>query len=221
MSDRAGDLERYLELLAGTEPGGRLIEIRFRLRVGMGQVFIGAERPHSAADVIRGLSRERDTFTGVLLRDRPAGGRGAVSRAHLVWVELDAPAAGRLLDRAPAPPSMTIASGTPGHLHAYWLLHAPVTPDEAQTANRKLALAVGGDLASVDAARILRPPETVNHKHQPPKPGRAPGARPLAHATTSQRLTAGLTDPRPVAAVPAPARDATQIARDRAAAAWG
>jgi hypothetical protein len=37
-----------------------------------------------------------------------------------------------------------------------------------ERANRRLPHHLGGDLASVDAARILRPPESLNHKHSPP-----------------------------------------------------
>jgi hypothetical protein len=38
------------------------------------------------------------------------------------------------------------------------------------SANRRLAYALGADLASADAARILRVPGTLSHKHQPPTP---------------------------------------------------
>jgi RepB DNA-primase from phage plasmid/CHC2 zinc finger len=116
-----------------------------------------------------------------------------VSRSHLVFVELDAPASERLLERSPAPPSMLVASGTPGHVHAYWLLCAPVSAQAAQDANRLLALRVGGDLASVDAARILRPPQTFNHKHRPPIEVRLELLEPQ-RAYQLEELTAGLED---------------------------
>jgi hypothetical protein len=65
---------------------------------------------------------------------------------------------------------MIVSSGTPGHAHAYFALSAPVTVAQLERANRRLAQALGGDLASVDAARILRPPSSWNHKHSPPMP---------------------------------------------------
>jgi len=52
---------------------------------------------------------------------------------------------------------MVIASGTPGHVHAYWQLAAPIGVLELEQANRRLAHHLHGDLSSVDAARILRP----------------------------------------------------------------
>ena len=67
---------------------------------------------------------------------------------------------------------MLVASGSPGHLHAYWQLKRQIGVADLERANRRLAYCLGGDLASVDAARILRPPATWNHKHEPPAPVR-------------------------------------------------
>ncbi len=44
------------------------------------------------------------------------------------------------------------------------------TVADVQRANRRLAFALGADVASAEAARILRPPGTVNHKHHSPAP---------------------------------------------------
>ena len=55
-------------------------------------------------------------------------------------------------------------------MHAYFALSAPVTVPELERANHRLAHALCGDLASVDGARILRPPSSWNHKHSPPAP---------------------------------------------------
>lgn len=165
-----GDLERYLQVLAAAEPEGRFLELRYRRAVGMGQRFLPAVDVDGAARLARQLGAGSDTYVGVALRDRPAGGRGAVTDSRMLFVEVDAQASRRLLQRAPAPPSMTVQSGTPGHLHAYWLLSRSVPGPEIKAANRKLAYRVGGDLASVDEARILRPPQTLNFKHQPPRP---------------------------------------------------
>jgi hypothetical protein len=191
---RERPLERYLRLLAGSDPGERLLEIRYRRPVGMRQRFIPAHDLEQAARLLRRLGPQTDAYVGVLLRDRRSGGRDAVTRSHLVFVELDAPASERLLERSPAPASMRVASGSRGHAHAYWLLREPVSAQAAQAANRKLAYRVGGDLASVDATRILRPPQTFNHKHRPPAEVRLQ----LLDEERSyllEELTAGLEDP--------------------------
>ncbi len=167
----AAELDRYLRMIAGPSPGARLLEIRFALRRrDMGRVFLAAHSAPGAARFIRRLAAGTDVYVGVALRDRRAGGRDAIDRSHLAFVEIDIPDALRRVTDFPHPPSMVITSGTPGHAHAYWSLRAAIDVRELERANRQLAYHLGGDLASVDAARILRPPASWNHKHSPPAP---------------------------------------------------
>ena len=171
--NRDGELEAYLDLLAGEEPAGRLIEIRYTTGPGeMAHRFIDAADRARARQLIGALARRTDVYTGVLLRNRPSGGRHAVSRSHLVFIETDDAEASERLARFAHQPTMLVASGSPGHLHAYWQLHQPIGVPELEHGNRWLAHHLGGDLASVDAARILRPPSSWNHKHNPPTPVR-------------------------------------------------
>jgi len=164
-------LDGYLRMLAGLAPGARLLEIRFALRYrDMGRLFIAAHSAPGASRLIRRLAARTDVYVGVCLRTRRAGGRDAIDRPHLAFVEIDAPDALDRLRAFPHLPSMTISSGSPGHAHAYFALSAPATVPELERANRRLAHALSGDLASVDAARILRPPSSWNHKHSPPTP---------------------------------------------------
>jgi RepB DNA-primase from phage plasmid/CHC2 zinc finger len=208
-----GDLERYLQTLAAADPEGRFLELRYRRAVGMGQQFVPAVDVDAAARIARRLGACSDTYVGVALRDRPAGGRSAVTGSRVVFVEVDAQASRRLLERAPRPPSMTVQSGTPGHLHAYWLLSRPLAGAEVNAANRKLAYRVGGDLASVDESRILRPPETLNFKHEPPRPVVLESLHP-DRVYELRDLIRGLDDPpavspatRPRATLAPPRRD--------------
>ena len=162
-------LDRYLRMLAGPGPGARLLEIRFALRHrDMGRLFIAAHSAPGASRLIRRLAVRTDVYVGVCLRNHRSGGRDAIDRSHLAFVEIDAPDA---LDRLRAlqhPATAIISSGSAGHMHAYFALSAPVAVSELEQTNRRLAHALGGDLASVDGARILRPPSSWNHKHLPP-----------------------------------------------------
>src|ERR1035437_10475933 len=81
-------LERYLQLLAGSDLGERLLEIRYRRPIGMGQRFIRARHLEHAAGLVRRLGARTDTYVGVLLRDRRGGGGGAGGRSPLVFVEV-------------------------------------------------------------------------------------------------------------------------------------
>jgi hypothetical protein len=165
----AADVDRYLRILAGQRPGARLLEIRFALRGGqMGRVFLAAHTAGGAARFILRLARRTDVYVGVALRDRRGGGRDAIEHAHLAFVEIDSPDADQRLSAFAHPPTIVIASGTPGHLHAYWLLYEPVGVPVLERVNRRLAHRLAGDPVSVDVSRILRPPGTLNHKHTPP-----------------------------------------------------
>lgn len=162
-------LDRYLRVLTGPAPGARLLEVRFALpHRDMGRLFCAAHSASGAVRLIRRLGARTDVYVGVCLRSRRAGGRDAIDRAHLAFVEIDQPDAIERLHAFHAPPTMTVASGGPGHAHAYFALSAPVSVHGLERLNRRLAETLGGDLASVDAARILRPVGTRNHKYSPP-----------------------------------------------------
>lgn len=167
----ARQLDRYLQAIAGDRRGDELLEIRYAAGDrGMRRRFISIRRLDAAARAIRSLSPRTDVYCGVLLRSRRAGGRDAVTRSHLAFVEIDAVDALARLQRFARTPTMIVSSGTAGHVHAYWWLRPRVGAVELEQTNRTLASHLGGDPASVDAARILRPAGTLSHKHQPPAP---------------------------------------------------
>jgi hypothetical protein len=172
VADRpARQLVRYLQTIVAGGGGGELLEIRYAIRQGpMRRMFIAASRLDKAARAIRSLAPRYDVYCGVLLRSRPSGGREAVTSSHLVFVEIDHADALDRLQRFARPPSMIVSSGTAGHAHAYWILRTQADAAGLEQANRTLAGHLGGDLASVDAARILRPAGTLSHKHRPPAP---------------------------------------------------
>jgi hypothetical protein len=158
---------QYLELLVGEEPGDRLLEIRFKVSGGMRQEFVPAAEAIGSAPLIQELAADRDVYVGVALRSRRFGGRDAVAGCGLAFVEIDEADAAARIESFAHRPTMVVSSGTAGHLHAYWRLQGVATVDEIERDNRRLAHRLGGDLASADAARILRPPGTRNHKHSP------------------------------------------------------
>ena len=164
------DLDAYMEMVAGDAPAGKLVEIRYTVPGGMRQLFVPARRTDRAAAAILALAEHADVYTGVLLRTRRAGGANAVEASHLLFVEIDHPDAHNRLAAFPHAPTARVRSGSPGHLHIYFALHRAIDPDRLVDGNRRLAHALGGDPVSVDPARILRPPSSVNRKHTPPAP---------------------------------------------------
>ena len=165
------ELERYLAVLAGREPTGGLLELRFRRGPGrpMRQRFYPAERARRVAETTLWLSQTSEVYLGVLPRRRRAGGKAALERAWVLWADCDTPAAATALEGFNPAPAVVVASGSESALHAYWPLERPIDPSEAEQRNRAIARALGADERSCDAARILRPPGSVNRKYDPPR----------------------------------------------------
>jgi hypothetical protein len=163
---------RFLTALAGPVQSGELLELRYRLDDGqrMGQVFDRPARLRGLATRAIMLARRTDVYVGCAPRARRHGGRDAVERAFVLWADCDGEHAVGALRAFDPQPSIVIASGSGSNCHAYWPLTGPLPRDDVECANRRLAHALGADLASADAARILRVPSTWSHKHQPPTP---------------------------------------------------
>ncbi|HEX4108130.1 MAG TPA: CHC2 zinc finger domain-containing protein [Solirubrobacteraceae bacterium] len=154
----------YLDVLFARARPSTLIELRWRTATGMGRRFVTVADRAAAAQLVTEIGARTDVYVGALPRWRPQGGRAAiVGDARTVWVDLDSDVAARTLEPVDPAPSVVVASGGPGHLHVYWSLTAGAAAGVIERANRRLAWALGGDLNSADAARILRPPATVHH----------------------------------------------------------
>jgi hypothetical protein len=161
---------RFLAALAGTAGRGALLELRYRLQDGerMGQVFDRPDRVRGLATRAIALGRRTDVYVGCAPRTRRHGGRDAVDRAFVLWADCDGTHAVAALAAFEPAPAIVIASGSGSNCHAYWPLVEPLARDDVEGANRRLAHALGADPASADAARILRVPGTLSHKHDPP-----------------------------------------------------
>jgi RepB DNA-primase from phage plasmid/CHC2 zinc finger len=86
-----------------------------------------------------------------------------------LWVDADSAESVDELIRFEPAPTLLVWSGS-GGAHAYWRLRGPVSAADGERAKRRLAHHLGADTSAIDCARILRPPGTLNHKHDPPKP---------------------------------------------------
>ena len=161
-------VDRFLGALFSDAPSGLFIELRWRHADGMRRAFCGVDALADARNALAEHAAATDVYVGVLPRARKGGTRAdLVQLGQVLWADCDTPGAVVSLLRFKPPPSVVVHSGTDKHRHAYWLLSENVSMDGLEAANRRLAQALGADLACAEAARILRPP-SLNHKHQPP-----------------------------------------------------
>jgi hypothetical protein len=164
-------LRLQLAAIRGREPAGSLFELRHKLDSGgMGQTFHDCHQLDGLLDPISQLGRRTDVYIGCAPRTRRQGGRDSIARLWTLWADVDgADALERLRAFKPAP-HMVIRSGSPDSVHAWWDLREPASPHQAERANRRLAHHLTADMRATDAARILRPAGTLNHKHRPAVP---------------------------------------------------
>jgi hypothetical protein len=204
------DLLLYLRMLAGDSRSDRFLELRWPTAEGwMTRGFFASHETYAAAWRICRLAPRTDVYVGVALRDCDTrGGKDAISGSRVVYIDSDRADSARRLAAFAYPPTMEVASGTPGHLQLYWRLYGRARNEQIESANRRLALELGGDPASVDVARILRPPDTLNHKHDPPREVRL-----LAHRPAARYTLAELTSDLPPDRIPAPARHSAESTR--------
>lgn len=130
----------------------------------MGQRFESVRPEHGFVDWLLRMGRTTDVYIGVAPRTERRGCREAVDRVHVAWADCDSPESIEALEHFEPRPSLIIASGS--GRHAYWSLWPPAGVDAIERANRRLRYALGADNAT-DAARVLRPPGTFNHKTDP------------------------------------------------------
>jgi hypothetical protein len=163
----------FLSTLAAYAPLRSLLEVRYRTSGDFARFFMPIHSPN-AARVITRIGQRTDVYVGVAPRLRRSGTRDAVAPTPLLWADCDTPAAVAALQAFQPPASMIVTSGSSRdahkNAHAYWALTRCLPARELEHANRRLALALGADPRCADAPRILRVPDTLNFKHQPPRP---------------------------------------------------
>lgn len=134
-------------------------------------------------DAVHAFMRARaheNIYVGVATR-RDARGGDLAHCLHLPALFVDVDYAKTPVDQAraavrrfPLRPSGVVRSG--GGAHLYYLLREPMDlreeaePARAKDLLRRLARHVGGDLSAAEPARVLRLPDTHNHKYTPPRP---------------------------------------------------
>jgi len=114
------------------------------------------------------LGEQHDTFFSVRLFAEPRRKKDVPGPVQALWCDLDSP-----IDPVDWPddvpwPTAIVESGR--GWHCYWRLGAVIAPDEAERLVRALVERLGADAAACDSARLLRPPGTLNHKYDPPRP---------------------------------------------------
>jgi hypothetical protein len=118
-----------------------------------------------------------EVYVGAAPRYGTDGTKAGVLRTNALWTDLDFKDGhtreSRLeqLRKLSCVPALGVATG--GGLQHYWLLdrsaESPEELERAELVMRRLAAVMGGD-AVYDRSRVMRVPETFNHKYGEPRP---------------------------------------------------
>jgi hypothetical protein len=170
----ADALKLQLAAIAGNEPPSSYIEIR-PLTVGDfqpvpdGRCWIPVRDFAAVGERIAELAPRFHVYVGAAPRIREGGTVEDVERVWCLWADCDTPESVEALAAFRPQPSIVVRT-RPGHLQSWWPLRQPLRPAWAKRANQRITRALGSDRAAVDAARILRPIGSLNHKADPPAP---------------------------------------------------
>lgn len=137
----------------------------------------------NAAQYAQDLAESFDVYFGVLPRLGRQGSQQSVQSASCLYADVDGGDEGvegakALLCECELPlPDIAVKSG--GGIHAYWLLKEPIllcSHAQREVYNavlRRLARRIGGssplahaDMSAAECARVLRVPNTINHKRE-------------------------------------------------------
>jgi RepB DNA-primase from phage plasmid len=188
-------LRLQLAAITGNEPASSYIEVRPLRPDGRPaprhRAFIPVRHAEEIGRRVHELAPTHNVFIGAAPRVHEAGTAQAVERIQTLWADLDDAAALSRLRAFRPLPAIVVRTGS-GGAHAYWPQKAPLEPQTAQRANRRLALALGADRAATDPARILRPIGSFNHKHAPAR--EVICTRLELHTFTLREVVGGLPD---------------------------
>lgn len=163
-------LRLQLAAFAGNEPDSSKLEVRCLRPEGRPgpRAFVAVRDLRAAVEKILTLDTV-NVYVGAAPRVRESGRAADVERVWTLWADADSEQAVEALRRFRPLPSIVVRT-SPGRLQALWPLRVAVAPAWARRANRRLAHALGADMAATDPARILRAIGSHNFKHSPPTP---------------------------------------------------
>lgn len=89
-----------------------------------------------------------------------------VLHSNVLWADFDS---GTGLPEFSVAPSLVVQSSGGKH-HVYWNLNQTVERKQLEELNRGLAYAFDADKSGWDGTQLLRAPNTINYKYDPPQP---------------------------------------------------
>ncbi len=160
--------ESFWDLLFGDEKGGYVrVALNSKDKKHFKQEFVEWPNGRDKLETITKAKERGDIYFSPALFKEQDGKKQSVLGSRVGWVDLDQP---YKESSNSIQPNVVVASGTPGRSHLYFQLPTLFPTETVETYNRYLCKEFGGDNSGWDANQLLRVPDTLNFKTDPPKP---------------------------------------------------
>jgi nucleoside-triphosphatase THEP1 len=129
------------------------------------QFFAWPTERSELVDWIITNSLENDVYLSPSIYREKKATKEFVDHANVCWIEFDGQEEikwGKISE-----PNVIIQTSNSNHLHCYWQIE-PISGDTLEDLNRRLTYYLGADTSGYDITQVLRPPSTINYKHDVP-----------------------------------------------------
>lgn len=162
-----GDLTNHIDFLFGKDKGYIYSPIKRKTGEWIPKWFSYPLERGNLIDWITIESRESDVYLSPGLWKEKKITPESIDHYNVAWIEFDGQEQPKWKD-VPEP-DYIVQTSTTTHQHCYWKLEEPITNAETiENINRRLTYYLEADSSGWDYQQVLRPPETVNYKHNVP-----------------------------------------------------
>jgi len=159
------DLIRHLDFLFKEDLGYVYAPIKKPSQEWRQQWFGWPVEKEALVDWIITESLESDVYLGPVLYKEKKVSKDSISHSNVVWIEFDGKEDINW-QKLPEPDAI-IQTSTSTHLHCFWSMDA-LSADSLEDINRRITYYLEADSSGWDSTQVLRPPNTINYKHNVP-----------------------------------------------------
>lgn len=159
------DLSNYLDFLFKDDVGFVYSPYLTRSKDWRQKWFGWPVERQELIDWLQTESHVSDVYIGPAMYKEKKASKESVSHSNVCWIEMDGQEDikwGEISE-----PDVIIQSSTSTHLHCYWQMER-LSSELLEDLNRRLTYYLGADSSGWDCTQVLRPPDTVNYKHDVP-----------------------------------------------------
>lgn len=161
------NLTDHLEFLFSTDTGYIYSPIKKRSGEWIQKWFTWPLERGNLQDWIKSEALESDVYLSPVIWKEKKITPENVSHSNVVWIEFDGSSSVPKWDKGIPEPDLIIQTSVTSHLHCYWRI--PASPVEIyEDINHRLTYFLEADASGYDYQQVLRPPDTINYKHNLP-----------------------------------------------------